>query len=359
MAYNIFTSLSPTEDITTISGIDVTTGMWSGDTGSLSTLFTSSVQFANSGEFYYDLYNLNPDTSDSAEVQFSVAYGHVNGGGSPSLTSLNTSTLPTQVTYAQYRNILLGKDVEKFTFNTTESDDIYVINIQRARLRQSIDPGNWQLGLSGSNGLRTFIDDSGLATAIQGNLVANNVYQIRSGTLDDGLATADTTIYGLAFPDYGVIILHPSAISASVGFTGTNGTTGLRTSVNGPFAPYTGSAATAYQYQHEGLIRSISGSMAIAGQGGDFIARSAEALTSTNYFVRLRNTNYNYSNNPTYYTGSNPQNVLDPFRVKPVTYVTTIGLYNDSNELLAVAKLSRPIQKSTDKEALIRVRLDY
>lgn len=359
MAYNIFTQLSLNDDITSLSGNEVTTGMWSGDTGSLSTIFTSSVQVANSGEFYYDLYNLNPTISDSAEVQFSVAYGHVSGGGSPPLSSLNTSTLPTQVTYTQYRNILLGKDVERFTFGQIESNDIYVINMQRSRLRQAIDPGNWQLGLSGSKGLSTFIDDSGLSTAVQGNLVANNVYNIRSGTIDDGFATGNSTVYGLVFPDYGVIILHPAAISSSVGFTGSNSIPNAKTAypaLNQPYAPYTGSAITTYQYQHEGLVRSISGSMTA---GKAFVARSAETITSTNYFVRLRNTQYNYSNNPTYFTGSNPQNVLEPFRVKPITYVTTIGLYNDANELLAVAKLSRPVQKSTDKEALIRVRLDY
>lgn len=357
MAYNIFTQLSLNDDITSLRGTEVTTGMWSGDTGSLATIFTSSVQFANSGEFYYDLYNENPATSDSAEVQFSVAYGHRLGSGSPSLSSLNTSTLPTQVTYVQYRNILLGKDVEKFTFDETESDDIYVINMQRSRLRQAIDPGNWQLGLKGTTRTSTFIDDSGLGTAVVGNLVANNVYNIRSGTIDDGFATGDTTVYGLVFPDYGVIILHPNAIRQAIGMVSpANGNRALTAS---PYAPYTGSGITEYQYDHEGLVRAISASMAVAGGAGDFQARSAETITSTNYFIRLRNNQYNYSNNPTYYTGSNPQNVLEPFRVKPITYVTTIGLYNNSNELLAVAKLSRPVQKSTDKEALVRVRLDY
>ncbi len=123
------------------------------------------------------------------------------------------------------------------------------------------------------------------------------------------------------------------------------------------FAPYTGSGITTYQYQHEGLVRSISSSMAA---GSPFIARSAEKITSNNYFIRLKNGNYNYSNNPTYYSGSNPQTPLTPFlNNNPITYPTTIGLYNDANELLAVAKLSRPIQKGKDKEALIRVRLDY
>lgn len=355
MSYNIYTQFSK-DDSTSLRGTEVTTGMWSGDTGSLSAIFTSSVQFANSGEFFYDLYNLNPATSDSADIQFSVAYGHVSGAGSPSLTALNTSTKPDQVTYAQYRNILLAKDVARFTFGENGSDDIYVINIQRSRLRQSIDPGNFQLALKGISNTSTFIDDSGLGTAVVGNLVANSVYNIRSGTIDDGFATGNSTVYGLAFPDYGVLILHPAAIKDAIGLTGNNNTTGLRASTANPFSPYTGSAATTYQYQHEGLVRAISGSMI---NGKPFIARSAETITSTNFFVRLRNNQFNHSNNPTYYTGSNPQNVLEPFRVTSISYVTTIGLYNDTNELLAVAKLSRPVQKSKDKEALIRVRLDY
>jgi hypothetical protein len=355
MAYSIFTPLVVDEDITSILGTEVTTGMWSGDTGSLSSVFTSSVQFATSGEFYYDLYDQNPQVSDSAEIQFSVAYGHVSGGGSPSLVDKNDSTLPTQVTYAQYRNLLLGRDVSRFIFGQTASDDIYIINMQRSRLRQTIDPGNWQLALSGSNGVRTFIDDSGLGTATTGN-ITSNVYQIRSGSLGSGIDISDTTIYGTVFPDFGLIILNPTAISTTVGFVAA--VQDVRTATAFPYAPYTGSVTAPfnYQYQHEGLVRSISGAMAASGP---FIARSAELITSTNYFVRLRNTQYNYSNNPTYYSGSNPQIALEPFRAKPLAYLTTIGLYNDENQLLAVAKLSRPIQKSTDREALVRVRLDY
>lgn len=351
MAYNIFTTFDPTKDVAAVGGTEVTTGMWSGDAGSLTAIYTSSVQVATSGEFYYDMH----DSASADEVQFSVAYGHI-ASGSPSLANKNDSTLPTLVTYAQYRNVLLGKDVEKFSFDGVESNDIYVINIQRSRLRQAIDPGNWELGLSGSNGVFTLTDDSGLGTAVAGNLTANNVYNVKSGSIAAG--TTGSTVYGLVFPDYGLMVLHPSAISTLVGFTGSYSTQYLSLpSATAPFIPFTGSAAiTTYQYQHEGLVRSISGSMAA---GKDFVARSAEVISSTNYFVRLRNTEFNYSNNPTYFTGSNPQTPLPAFTNKATSYVTTIGLYNDTNELLAVAKLSRPIQKSTDKEALIRVRLDY
>ena len=43
----------------------------------------------------------------------------------------------------------------------------------------------------------------------------------------------------------------------------------------------------------------------------------------------------------------------------PTTYITTVGLYNDSGDLVAVAKLSQPVVKDFTKEALIRVKLDY
>lgn len=348
----IFTAFQPT-DITGVKSTEVTTGLWSpNETGSLTGIVTSSTQVGVSGIYYYDMYNVGSD----AEVQFSVAYGHRLGSGSPQLTDLATSTLPTQVIYSQYRNILLGSG-SKFTFGSTESDDIYVININRSRLKSALDAGNWQLGLSGSNGRRTFTDDSGLANSVTGNVIAANVYNVRSGSINN--LASDTTVYGLVFPDYGVIILHPSAISSSVGFA--NPVIGARSTgsipASAPFAPFTGSVGTNYQYQHEGLVRSISGSMA---SGNPFIARSVEQVTSQNYFVRIRNDQYNYTNNPSYYTTTdNVRNVLGVFEEKPLTYITTIGLYNSTNELLAVAKVSRPIQKTDDREALIRVRLDY
>jgi hypothetical protein len=272
------------------------------------------------------------------------------------------STLPTQATYVQYRNILLTDNSDRFAFgpvgNTVGSDDIYVINVQRARIKQALDAGNWELGLSGSNGLFTFIDDSNLGQAVTGNVVANAVYNIRSGSITSGIYN-DGKYYGLAFPDYGVIILHPGTISSSVGFAPPANV--VRGGVGGmvPFAPYTGSGITNYLYPHEGLVRSISGSMS---KGISFTARSVEKITSTNYFIRINNRAYNYSNNPTYFTGSADSGIRRPlpaFQVKPITYITTVGLYNNTNELLAVAKLSRPIQKSIDKEAVIRVRLDY
>jgi hypothetical protein len=358
---SIFTTFQ-TRDKTDVLSTEVTTGLWSPDeTGSLNTAFTSSIQRDISGEFYYDVYHANPVvTSNNAEVQFSVAYGHVDGGGSVPLSTNSTSTLPTKVIYSQYRNILLTSG-SKFKFNNVESNDIYVINVSRARMKQALDPGNWQLGLSGSTGISTFIDDFGESDTVSGNIIASNAYNVRSGSITGDTATyGNSTVYGTVFPDYGTIILYPSAISAAVGFSGSNSNTiNAVTTMDPmvPFVPYTGSAATQPQYQHEALLRSISGSMR-SGRG--FAARSVEKISSKNYSVYLSYNEYNYTNNPSCYTQTtNGREILEVFKDNPITYITTIGLYTAENELVAVAKLSRPLQKSKDKSALVRVRLDY
>jgi len=357
---SIFTVIQP-NDSTGVRKTEVTTGLWSpNDTGSLSAFHTSSVQKSVSGEYFYEIYHL-PTSNTEAEVQFAVAYGHVSGAGSPPVSVLPSTTLPTQVIYSQYRNILLESG-SKFKFGTTstplESDQIYVINVNRSRVKQYLDPGNWQLSLSGSNGIYHFIDDSDGAQDVADEVIAAVAYNIRSGSLVGGL-NADTNIYGTVFPDYGVIILDPSNIANTVGFvTGALNATTLAAVGTRPFAPYTGSGVTQYQYAHEGLARSISASMAI---GYPFIARSKEIVNSQNYFITLNQNDYNYTNNPSCYNvnSEGTRTILTAFEEVPITYPTTIGLYNNNNELLAVAKLSRPIQKSDDKRVTVRVRLDY
>ena len=93
--------------------------------------------------------------------------------------------------------------------------------------------------------------------------------------------------------------------------------------------------------------------------GESFALNSEETITSDFVFVRARNSEFNYSENPSYISGSTGEVIYDYFINNPQTYMTSIGLYNDSNELLAVAKLSKPLNKDFTKEALVRVKLDF
>jgi hypothetical protein len=81
-------------------------------------------------------------------------------------------------------------------------------------------------------------------------------------------------------------------------------------------------------------------------------------LNSTIYFCRINHNEFNYSTNPTYVNASKIR-VKTNSTDEPISYITTIGLYSDKNELMAVAKLSEPLKKSPSTEFTIRARLDY
>ena len=104
------------------------------------------------------------------------------------------------------------------------------------------------------------------------------------------------------------------------------------------------------------FFSSISGS---GVEGSGFQARNEEDVTSTHYFVRVRNQEFNYSNNPTFTSGSNGSFRFSTMKDDPRVYITSVGLYDDANQPLAVAKLSKPILKSFAKELLVKVKLDY
>src|SRR5210317_1852676 len=334
----------------------VTTGLWTGDVGSLTALYTSSTQVAaDSGKYYYSAYAGDTAVTSSAEVQFAVAYGHLNGSGSISLANSDDALLPTKATYAQYKSVLLDPTDDQFSFENgsgiaNDSNAIYAINVNRARYREKMDPGNWSLQLSGSNGLFTFIDDSGKKF---GDTLgkAGRVFKVVSGSLNLGTedaATINTVTssgdvgFGLFYPDRGIIVLSPAALEDTVGNVGVDGS---EISLAGSLS------VSAEQQNHERLVNSIN-------LGGDFQARRTENVSTQHFFVRATNREFNYSNNPTY-VNTNGTFTETTFETDPRTYITTVGLLNDANETIAVAKTSQPIEKSFDKEVLIKVKLSF
>jgi hypothetical protein len=92
--------------------------------------------------------------------------------------------------------------------------------------------------------------------------------------------------------------------------------------------------------------------------------RKTEFIPTTQYYVRVRNDQFNYSNNPTFISDGTDGLTkglikIPELRANPTTYITTVGLYDTDNELIAVAKLSSPAAKSFDSEYLIKVSLAY
>ena len=84
-------------------------------------------------------------------------------------------------------------------------------------------------------------------------------------------------------------------------------------------------------------------------------------ITSRHYFVRATANDFNATTNETFYTESvaGVKRIISGLQSDPKTFITSVGLYNSDNELLAIAKLSKPIIKSRSREALIKVKLDF
>jgi hypothetical protein len=311
-----------TED-SVISSETVVRGLFPSDNVNLTSVATSSTQ-ASASQFYLDVYN-------AGEVVFSIEYAHISGSGSAYFNSNVTSSSPTKVVYGQYRNLIYGSETATFQIGGSTVNSFYVINVARSRYKESLHPGSLTLSLTSGSSTISLTDNSNVLTTSQ-FIDSNRYFNIVSGSAG---TPANTTVYGHMFPDLGLIVLNPGAIT---GFL---------------VAPAT--STNSYDNNNAKLYNSIN---AAIGGSKFFRLQSSETISSRFFFTRIKNSEYNYTSNPSII--DNTGNILYTTLIdNPQTYITTVGLYNDNNELLAVAKLSKPLVKDFTKEALIRIKLDY
>jgi len=304
-----------------VSSETVVRGLWSGDSNTLTSFFTASTYT----EYYIDVYDGLP-SSNTSTIQFDIQFGNLYGSGSNAINPLVTGSSPSRVVYGQYRNLVYGTENTNFSFNNSvTASSIYVINVARSRYKESLLPGSFELRLgSGSNGTITLIDDS-TTTNLSRFLGENRYYNIISGSIASG-SFSTTTNYGFFLPDLGVAILDSGSLSRFI-------------------APVSSSN------NHLNLFRSMV-------SGSNFKLQSSETVSSTYFFTRVKNSEFNYTTNPSI-IDDNGNLLYTTLINSPQTFPTTVGLYNDNNELLAVAKMSRPLTKDFTKEALIRIKIDY
>ena len=340
------------EDTSTDIGI-VTSGIWQDGASTIQTFFSSSTQYTNTGDYNIDIYRYDPANNASASVQFGIVYGHRDGSGSLG-TKGATGDRTTAAVFGQLNNLINPPETTTFTFqDNTTSKQVYAIVLNRARMREAIEPGGWELHLTASRqgniagvtGSKIkLIDDS--STNNGGNSFQRNFapeYNIVSGSLIGGTviktaasAEGSDGSYGTFYPSLGVLLLNPERLNGA----------GLHLK--------TLSGSNSDDRNNRSFFNAIA-------DGGYFQMRRKEEITSTHYFVRATSNQFNATTNETYYTQSaaGQKQIIAGLATDPKTYITTVGLYNAASELLAVAKLSQPILKSTSREALIKVKLDF
>jgi len=297
----------------------------------------------------------------------SVLYGNANAISESKKNNIYNEMAQFLVGYTQ-NGAIERFDKDGDLTGGDKFDNILVVNVARLLSKDGIQKGTFSLlmGVSGSDGgyaspfneIIAINDTNGTGSykvnspkGEYGILYAAN----SSGTPLNGVGMSASALdapCGLVYYQAGVAVL-----SASMFMPTTAG--GLLSASSDNMIWY---SASTISWDINEILTSGSLSGASDGLRRRFFNLSfnnTTILNSTMYTCRIASRDFNYSSNPTYLTGSKIRVKGDDPQNDPKAFLTTVGLYNDQDQLLAVSKLSKPIEKSPKEDLLIKVRLDY
>lgn len=371
----VYKTLSAQNDITETKvdlheTIPVTGSLVSGTYGTTSDVRGENIKVYNHGMFQsvYDY----PYLSSSANYIFDLTNGVTTGGryslplasGAAADGDGGVGSSKTNVRN-QMALSLVGVDhtgsIKDFRVSGSETGDIIqdplFINFSRLMYKDEIKKGSFRLTLGMEedydNPFSTlfYIGDYGASQSFDDtNSPAGEFGILRSGSSTDPDGVNLGNAVGLVYYQAGVAVLD---MSATIGYAAAVPDTFefVRSTNTSPAdLTYTGSIES-------GTMDEISDALRHRIYNIQF--DNTTELQSTIYFCRANNREFNYSSNPTYVSGSEIIIKEGDANTNPASYITTVGLYSDANELLAVAKLSEPLKKTPDNELTFRVRLDY
>jgi|GEM_PF-677637 len=345
--------------------LSTTKGMFSNNIGNLTSFYTSSVN-SSVDNHYTHVYHTDPYHLTSS-IQFSVAYGHVQGSGSNDEGGQYNDT-PTRAIYGQYRNIILGTSQGRFNLAGSETDHFYLLSYQKDRRDTRADYNAFEINLAHLSGSE-FINGEGYMAAHTGSNVtlggtgkvlrlisdarindtptvgfAGIEYNILSGSIEDGVYNGSAPkYYGKLYPSLGVVLLDANKLDMSASF-GTVTTRELDAK------------------NQNKIFTAISGAALYSDSSGDKLGMKARATKEeivNYYFINVRNREFNFTNNPSFRDISSGE-IKDILAYdRPKTYITTIGLYDQQRNLIAVGKVSKPELKSFTDEVTFNVKLKY
>jgi len=346
-------------DDTITTQITVTNGFFDGGVGTLagSSLATSSLS-ATQKSYYY---NLQYNSKD----HFSVTYGHILGSGSAEESTTVEGT--TQAIYKQFFNFTEPsaenlRDGAGWSMidgtngaNAVTQEGVYILTTERLQMKDRLNPGTWTINLSGSNtagaaGVSLSLTDDSKTVEAESAPFGPR-YHIVEGSAGTVTTAYTTKTYGFFYPDAGLMVFSANALSSSIPGDAEYITSGSDATIlnNGLAQDLTVTEAT----DNASKIR-------IAIQRGSGITlRSEEQQYVYDYFCRAKASEYNLSQNLTFWSGSTYEIRHSDMVTNPQTFISEVGLYDEQNSLLAVGRLSSPINKNFSSEAIVKVRLTY
>ena len=307
-------------------------------------------------------------SSTATTEEFNVAFGSLNGYGS--LVEASTKA-ETEAIYRQFASLLLAPSEVTGGFQistngsaglvTGRDEEIYVMAARRSNMKDRINKGNWTVFLTGSNGISVgantrlvLTDDS--KTSNPTATPAGDRYNIVSGsggTISGSGASYKT--YGHFYPDQGVLVFSATELSASIPGAGLAASSSLAVTFGSIKSMGLG-YSTATDANKNTALRFIN---CLTNPGAKLSFRDEEDQVSAQYFCRVRSGHMNFSNNPTFTSGSLNELRQKKMKGNPSTFITSVQLHNASGDIVAVGNLSKPLKKNFTSEATIKVKLTY
>ena len=395
--YYIYKRFAPSEIIQD-EFIAKTYGVW-GVNGELLDLYTSSIQDNTTKQYVINVVS----SSCGSEHLFDIYYGDINGGGTENIQGSRNRNSYSKMIYSKYKNLCLEENQQfilndGFSWPDTPNDEtldfngnlfkvdsvyyskengftqklptrkvnkIFAIKVPRQLYGDKLDEGNVEINFARLNPTTAEpLDEDRVFTLIDSSIDKNNQnstgfiagesYDMISGSIISGKYNGNieiaNTSYGKFYPNLGLLILDADKLNSTL-------TLGIQSGSNtvgdNPLR----------------LFNSVSGSSAISGNRTSafgFKLRKIDTQLTSYYHVNIRPKDFNYSNNPTFIDDTissviSENRNLTGYKIKnkdfltnPTSYITTVGLYDDNYQLLAVGKLSKAIKKTdVDKKTFV------
>lgn len=196
------------------------------------------------------------------------------------------------------------------------------------------------------------------------------------GKVSNVVDSADTNrTVGLLFNDYGIAVFDLnkiisgtqhvsgiiSAMSPAAWANANAGQTIIGSGTGGnPNARFIPDLMTSGSI--DDIVDHLASTRFSSGSLSAMVFQNQTVLNSTIIQCRTESDEFNYSSNPTYIDSDNRIIVIDEGQEEIQTsfvMFTSVGLYDANNNLLAVAKLSRPVEKSVSRSPTMNVRIDF
>lgn len=335
---------------------DMTVGLYS----SGSTALTASSGQDSSGKLLFPSNSLMMREKIDIYKQYSqTLLGNSDNAFYAPFGSATTSNRIDNAFFMSYRRLFARDKIKRETF--------------AMRFYQSASLGETNHDTNGHNIGETSISGSAIFTDIG---AAANKRSTFGGEVGDLVDSANTSRkVGLIFYDHGTVVLDLAKvisgsqhISGSVSgmsagsFQGAGPGNVIIGGIKGDDPNATFIPGLMVSGSVDNILDHLASTRFQSGTLTGMTFQNQTHINSTLVFCRATADEFNYSSNPTYTDSDNKIRVIDDGQEdtqRGFAFPTTVGLYDANDNLLAVAKMSRPIEKNDEKDITIRVRLDF